>query len=158
MKTYREDRKFIKRTFNFYKEVLYSTIHEKVAACYELSVLAEMVLKMNGVKNCGKASLLSNTGERMNHCVTYVQLTEKFNPKKTIIIDPYLQDADFLPNMLKKYKNEYKKYFKNISDDTKLELNFIPERPLEKEEMDFLKKKYPNLILSNKLFEKNINK
>lgn len=153
LKEYREDRQYLKNPFKFYKEILYSTFTEKLAACYELSALAEMILRMNGVKNCTKASLVSKSGKRMNHCVTYVQLSQKYDPKKVIIIDPFLQEADFLPNMLLKYKGQYKHCLNPIHPKDTITLCLKPEKPLTDEEINILKEKYPQLIFKKELFK-----
>lgn len=154
LKRYRADRQFITKPANFYKEVLYSTIKEKVAACYDLAVLGELILKMNGIKNCGKTGLVTKSGQKINHCVTYVQLSEKFDPKKMIIIDPWLQEVDFLPNMLVKYKNHFKGYLlkKNINEDIRCE--FKKPWDLKEEELKYFKEKYPQLLFKKELFAK----
>lgn len=150
LKEYREDRRFLRTPVKFYKEILYTAIKEKLAACYELSALAELILRMNGITNCGKASLVSKSGKRLNHCVTYLQTTEKYDPKKLIIIDSWLQDCGFLPEMLTKYKNQYSKYFNKIHPKDTIHLEANGFFPLNRQDIEYFKEKYPQLILDKK--------
>lgn len=153
LKDYREDRKYITKPFNFYKEILYSTINEKNAACYELASLAEMILRLNGISNCTKVSLVSKSGKRLNHCVLSVQTTDKYDPKKVIIIDPWLQTSGFLPEMLTKYKHQYGHYFKKTHPKDTVQIQAKPQRPLDEKDIEYLKNRFPKLIM-DKLFQK----
>ena len=150
LKEYRQDRHFVKSPFTFYKNILYSTTKEKIGACYEQSSLIELALRINGVKNCAKASLADTSGNLLNHCVVYVKTGT--DPKKTIIIDPWLQDCGFLPEMMTKYKNEYKKYFKQPAQGEKIVLKAQKPQELTQEQLNYFKEKYPKLIISKKLF------
>lgn len=149
---YREDRAFLNNNFNFYKEILCCAFKEKIAVCYELSALTELVLRLNNIQRCAKASLVSKSGQKLNHCVTCVQLSAVFDPKKTIIIDSFLQDADFLPNMLTKYKNEYKRYLNKIDSCDDIMLDWKKECPLTENNYAYFKEKYPDLIINRQLF------
>lgn len=146
LQDYREDRKYLRTPIKFYKEILYCALQEKLAACYELSSLAELILRMNGITKCGKASLVSKSGIRLNHCVTYLQTTDKYDPKKLIIIDPWLQDCGFLPEMLTKYKNQYAKYFKKIHPKDTIHLEPKQQMPLEEKDIEYFKGRFPKLI------------
>lgn len=152
LKSYREDRQFIRTPFNFYKEVIYSTVKAKVAACYDLAVLAEMIMKMNGVKNCGKTGLITSNGDRINHCVAYVQLGKKFDAEKIIIIDPWLQEVDFLKNMHTKYNNQYRKYLTRKGVKDEIVFDFKKQWNLQEKEIEQLREKYPQLIFKKALF------
>lgn len=157
IKEYREDRKYIKNSLNFYKEILYSTEHAKIAPCYELSALTEMILRLNGIKNCAKASLVTNKGQKLNHCVTCVFPEKTTNPNKVIVIDSFLQDADFLPNMITKYKNQYKKFFKQPKKGEKIELEVRNPIPLNIKAKEYLSTKYPQLLFKHSLFHNKKN-
>ena len=48
----RNDRKFLSSPFKILKEIIYSASEHKVAHCNEFASLAEMIARINGVKNC----------------------------------------------------------------------------------------------------------
>lgn len=149
LKEYREDRNFIRTPFKFYKEILHSTIKEKVAACYELSSLVELILRMNGINNCVKASLVSRSGKKLNHCVTCLKTGETHPNKRFIIIDPWLQESDYLGEMIKKYKNQYASLFRKIHPKDPIRLELKPTKPLNVEEIEYFQAQYPNLVMKN---------
>lgn len=150
LNSYREDRHFVKSPFTFYKNILYSTTKEKLGTCFEQSSLIELALRLNGVKNCGKASLADTAGNLLNHSVAYVKTGN--DPKKTVIIDTWLQDCGFLPEMMSKYKNEYKRYFKNPAKGQEMVLITRKPQELTPEQTEYFKQKYPQLVLKNRLF------
>lgn len=152
LKEYREDQRHIQKPFNRYKEILYCTIKEKLAACYDLSVLTELVLRLNGIKNCTKVSLTNAEGKLLNHSAVIVKTSN--NPKKNIIIDPWLQDCGLESEMLTKYKSIYAKYFRKLSPNDKIELTLRPQEKLSQEEINYFKEKYPQLIINKELFTK----
>ena len=145
---YRQDRRYVKNPFTFYKNILYSATKEKLGTCFEQSSLVELALRMNGVKNCAKASLADTAGNLLNHSVVYIKTGN--DPKKTIIIDPWLQDCGFFPEMMTKYKNEYKKYFKRPAQGEKIVLKPRTPQQLTDEQLNYFKEKYPELIVNKK--------
>ena len=151
LKEFREDRLFFKNPFKFYNEVIYTAIKGKIASCAELSYLTEMILKMNGIKKCVKVSLISESGKNLNHCV--VCLSKSQDPKKLIILDPWLQDAGYLHEMITKYKNEYSKYLKKFNKNEKVHLLFAQDKLLSNDDIKNLASKYPQLIFDEKFFK-----
>ena len=149
LKEYRKDRHYVKSPFVFYKEIIYCALKEKLGACFELSSLVELALRMNGVKNCTKASLVDSSGKLLNHSVVCIKNSD--NLKKSIIIDPWLQDCGFLPEMLSKYKNEYARYLKTPQQGSIVEIKLNPARELTEEQLNYFRAKYPRLLTKPEL-------
>lgn len=152
---YREDRKFYKQPLTFYKEVVYSTEKEKVVNCGELATLAELAMRLNGIKNCGRASLYTRQGVNLDHKIAYIDLRKKgdsFDPLKIIIIDPWLGIVDYLKNMNLVYKKQNNKYFMMTDKDI---LTLKPSKLLElsDEQINYFKEKLPDLVIKKQLFE-----
>ena len=85
----------------------------KLGNCGESAQLANILAKVNGIKNCYIASLRTSTLRSLDHSVVYVE------GKTPYIIDAWLGFADYVPNAILRYKNEYRKHF-FILDDNKL--------------------------------------
>ena len=147
---YRQDRRYVKSPFTWYKNILYCISKEKIGACAEQSELIELALRINGIQNCGKASLVDSAGNFLNHSVAFIKTDN--NSKKTIIIDPWLQDCGYIEEMLCKYRNEYAKYFKRPACGTGLKLVARPPKKLTPEQMEYFREKYPGLVIQKKLF------
>lgn len=94
LKDYRQDRMFIMNSLNLCKEILYCAVREKLASCYEQFAIAELILRINGVQNCTKASLVSSSGKLLNHCVTCVIPKDAKKVKDIVVIDPWIQKVD----------------------------------------------------------------
>ncbi len=77
----------------------------KLGNCGESAQLSAIVAKVNGLKDCYISSLVTKNGKDLDHSVLYV------NDKKPYIIDAWLGFADFVPNALSKYKNEFEFHF-----------------------------------------------
>ena len=90
--------------------------------CGESAQLSAIVAKVNGLKDCYISSLVTKKGKDLDHSVLYVK------DKKPYIIDAWLGFADFVPNALSRYKNEFGFHF-DIKEGEKL--------ALEKLETDF---------------------
>lgn len=145
LKAYRQDRLFIKNPVNFYKDILYCANREKLASCFEQSSIAEIILQLNGVKNCTKASLVSSSGTRMNHCVTCVIPEGTKKLKDIIVIDSWLQKAGYYNEMINLYKNNFARYFKKIPPTDNVKLEFHPKIKLSFDELKNLVDRYPQL-------------
>ncbi len=123
--------------------------YEKLGNCGEDAMLAQAILKINGIDNVYTAALKVNDTE-IDHSVCVFNrdgspLNRKIS-KKTIIIDPWLGTADFASNMFLKYKNLCKNYFFKIKDDSRLELSNIKSLNLSGEELLLLSLKYDEFI------------
>lgn len=124
----------------------------KFGNCKETANLAELILKINGIKNAITVILKA---EKEN--VTLDHAVCVFNrdgspfleiKKDTIVIDPWVDKADFAGNIIKFYKNQFK-YFFRIPEKQKI--TFFCYKNCGLGEMDILKfrKKYPNLLFNN---------
>ena len=88
----------------------------RLGNCGESAQLAAITAKINGIKDCHITHLYSANGEDIDHAVLYV------NDKKPYIIDAWLGFADYVPNILNRYKNEYNDNF-YIEPDEKITLS-----------------------------------
>lgn len=130
---------------------------KRVANCMESAVLAEGVLKLNGVKNARAVSLFNGsikTEHQIDHAFCIIPPDGKA-PKagqlhpKTLVIDPWSGKCDYAANIIADYRNTMTKhfYFRKIND--------IYYKPLEdatfsKREIKELRKAYPQLVYPNK--------
>ncbi len=99
---------FVGKIFAFIKPIK----KYKLGNCGESAQLAAIVAKINGIKNCHIAQLCDKNGKDLDHSVLFV------NDKKPYIIDCWLGFADYVPNIINKYKTQYNKIFK-INDNDK---------------------------------------
>ena len=76
----------------------------KIGNCGESAQLSAIVAKVNGIKDCHLVTLVKND-EEFDHAILLV------NDKKPYIIDAWLGFADYVPNTIQRYKNEYYKIF-----------------------------------------------
>ena len=136
---------FIKNSVNLFKEILYCAAREKLASCYEQSAIAELILRINCVPNCTKASLVSSTGKRLNHCVTCIIPKDSKKLKDIVVIDPWLQKTGYYNEMLSLYKNDYSRYFRKISSDESIILELHPQAKLSFSDLKTLVDRYPQL-------------
>lgn len=122
--------------------------HYKLGNCGESAQLAAIVAKTNGIKDCHLAHLCDANGEDLDHAVLFV------NDKKPYIIDSWLGIADYVPNMINRYKNEYYDIFELEKDDAITFASFSDDEYTDFLKNDFsrkqinkLKKIYPNLFI-----------
>ena len=80
----------------------------KMGNCEEVAIIAEIILKLNGIKN-GATLFLKNENNLTEHVVCAFNRDgspiSKLSNNNTIIIDPWVGKADFAGNMLKYYQN-----------------------------------------------------
>ena len=100
---------FIKKIKAFVKPVK----KYRLGNCGESAQLAAIATKINGLKNSYIASLKTTDNRDLDHSVLYV------NDKKPYIIDAWLGFADYIPNAIQRYKNEFGRHF-NIEDGDKM--------------------------------------
>ena len=100
---------FIKKIKAFVKPVQ----KYRLGNCGESAQLAAIATKINGLKNSYIASLKTTDNRDLDHSVLYV------NDKKPYIIDAWLGFADYIPNAIQRYKNEFGRHF-NIEDGDKM--------------------------------------
>ena len=96
---------------------LWLMTQERIGNCTENAILAELVMKMNGVQNAccavldkGNKKLGKQFRGELDHIVCIFNKDKTpINGRvtsKTVIIDPWLGKADFANNMERFYKNE----------------------------------------------------
>lgn len=126
----------------------------KLGNCGESTLLAEIAARTNGIKDCQAVSLIQDKhyffGFNLDHAALLVK-----NNNKPYIIDAWLGFADYLPNALKKYKNEYANHF-NFRPQDKIKLAFTTIKHSlasdifsQKYSQDELKYLYPELIVNS---------
>ena len=100
-------RKFIKteNPVEKIKLILDTIKNKKLGNCKESAQLSLIVAKMNGIKNCKVAYLLSPENYDYDHAIVFVE------GKNPYIIDAWLGFADYVPNAIKKYQKDFRDYF-----------------------------------------------
>ena len=109
-------------------ESMFLMLKEKLGNCTENAVIAELICKLNGLKNttCAIVNKINTKQENpkiehLDHFVCVLNTdNSKFNGKinkKTIIIDPWLGKADFANNMEQFFRNECANFFELTEDD-----------------------------------------
>ena len=97
----------------------------KVANCGELSNITFLIAKCRDIKNCSLRLLADKFGIDMDHSVVYV------NDKKPYIIDPWLGFADYVPEAIKRYNCEFRKFINFNNDKFVNKLIFSPPEDLD---------------------------
>ena len=135
--------------------------NSKIGNCMENAKMAELILKMNGIKN-SFCAILTSKNYTVDHMVcAFNKDGSKFDGKiknSTIIIDPWAQKTDFASNMLKYYKNMMHNHLCyldfngmiTIDPEATLELKYHNELKLTQNQLTKLKKQYPELIFHSK--------
>ena len=123
----------------------------KTANCGEKTHLASIMAKMNGIKNCRLAFLYNANGRDLDHTVLFV------DDKKPYIIDAWLGFADYVPNALQRYQQEYKQFFDiregySIGFATKFDDEFTHffKKDFTKKQRKEIRKVFPELVLNDK--------
>ncbi len=128
---------------------------QKVANCGEMADLSMIAAKLNGIKDCVKASLENQDGDNLDHAVLYVQ-----NGKKPYIIDAWLGFADYIDGAKERYAKEFRRHFDLKLDENAKNLKFelnkyskfgdIFTNEISKANLKSLKRKLPELIIKRK--------
>lgn len=120
--------------------------------CKETANLAELILRMNGIKNAKTVMLKAeNENVTLDHAIcVFNRDGSTFSKIKrdTIVVDPWANKADFAGNMIKYYKNQCNKFFR-IPKNKKIV--FFQYKCNKLNETDLLKfrETYPNFIFNN---------
>ena len=133
----------------------------KQGNCFENAKIAELILKMNGIKNAYTVFLKKN-----NHYIDHnfclfnkdngLNYQAKDNntftidpwDKKTIIIDPWCNKADFIDNMMIFYENRMKNHF-NIDRKQNLTFEIHDIINLSEKDLGELREKFPQFVYKN---------
>ena len=119
----------------------------KLGNCGESAQLSAIVAKVNGLKDCFIASLITKEGKDLDHSVLYIKA------KKPYIIDTWLGFADYVPNAISRYKNEFGFHFdiKEGEDMTFKELKSdyteILNQDFTKTQINKIKKIFPEQLI-----------
>ncbi len=134
-----------------FEKALYMISAHKVGNCQENAILAEFIMKLNGIKNAQSCILVQEGLDP--HCVCIFNIDDtpykEIIKNKTLIIDPWLGKADFANNMLKYYKNNCKDLL-SFAEDKGIKLNDIPFVHLSDEDIKKYKTQFPQLIFKSK--------
>ena len=146
--------------FKFFKNMLNQVKQNKAGNCFEKAIIAELILKINGVNNCNRINLVTDNGKRnLNHCVLLVNFDKQnYYPslQKALIIDPWSGNSGYADIIFKKYENMKNKFFKLKPDEN---IQFVPRNILDLGEQDinYFKENYPKLVFkssdNHKLFK-----
>lgn len=119
----------------------------RLGNCGESAMLAEIVAKINGVKNCYIASLMTSEGKNLDHSVLYVQ------GEKPYVIDAWLGFADFVPRAIQRFRSEYSKHFNAENGDKfvfqKLDNDYAEclNQDFSRRQINKLRKIYPDHVI-----------
>lgn len=123
----------------------------KVGNCYEDAKIAELILRLNGIKNACTALMMQN-GKSLDHAVcVFNRDGTVFSgdiKNSTIIIDPWAGKADFAKNMFTDYENNFKNYF-DIKSKKDIDLYIDDYIIMDDVQLMQYKKIYPELIFKN---------
>ncbi len=130
-----------------------------IANCGEFGLLSAIASKVNGLKNCYPAIIKTSEGKTLDHVALYVK------DKNPYIIDSWLGFADYVPNAVTRYKNEFYRFFDDFQRNDELVFvkqnnqycNYINEITSD-EQINTLKILFPELIINKpaKVSQKNI--
>lgn len=105
---------------------------DKMGNCGEKSFIAAAILKTNGIKDACIANLKIDN-KKIDHSVCIFNSDNSpfdgIIGKNTIIVDPWVGDADFAHNMFVKYKNQYR-YLINKDINSKSKMDILIPRHL----------------------------
>ena len=123
--------------------------YEGLGNCGEDAYLATAILKLNGVDNACVAKMKVD-----RHWIDHVicvfnrdgSAFDGKSLKNTIIVDPWVGDADFAQNMFLKYKGQYKKFMYGIKPDSKIKLSKSDYVFFTDKELKVLQEKFKYLL------------
>ena len=146
--------------FKFFKNMLNQVKQNKAGNCFEKAIIAELILKINGVNNCNRINLVTDNGKRnLNHCVLLVNFDKQnYYPslQKALIIDPWSGNSGYADVIFKNYETMYNNFFKLKPNEN---IQFVPRNILDLGEQDinYFKENYPKLVFkssdNHKLFK-----
>ena len=172
LRTYKLNRAIQHFDYKVYLDTIRFIKNTKIADCGQLADLAAFILKLNGYKPAIAYINLSG-GQKLDHALCVFNKNNKpikEITKGTIILDPWLGECDFAPNILKKYKEEYNGYFKirglvgpkepfiYINPEEKLTATLGKvQTKMKSREVEEMRAQYPNLLIRNSKYTKPQN-
>ena len=146
---------FLLRLYSSYKNVVDKMINQykqhKIANCGEDAFLAAAIARMNEVENVYTACLTKNDKLLGHQVCIFNKDGSEFDgiikPLNTIIIDPWLQKADFASLLSKEYKTSLVNFI-DFDEVDKIEFSkkFIKKIDFTGMDTFLLRTKYPDLI------------
>lgn len=141
--------------------IIISNLKEhKIGNCYEETVLAQIIGKLSGLKNIYPASIYykqisTNLKKEFDHAVaviTYKPFEKdhkyQFKNKDAIILDPWLGITEFAGDYFTRLKTQFNNMFSHkVQDAKEFYLKLHDEEVLPEDDINILKKEYPELIL-----------
>lgn len=123
--------------------------YEGLGNCGEDAYLAAAILKLNGVDNACIAKMKIDKYWIDHVICVFNRDGSAFDGKSlknTIIVDPWVGDADFAQNMFLKYKGQYKKFMCGIKSDSEIKLGKSDYVLFTEDELKVLQEKYKYLL------------
>jgi len=153
--------------FAYYTHLIKWLKNNKLGNCYEESILAQMIGKINGIKNIYAARIFFNRNSsgaemRLSHVISVItdkpfnkDAKYKFKNKEAIIIDPWLGITEFAGEYFNKLRNDFGHIFTLIaSNESSIPLSVSKTKSLK--EYNKIRKANFKSDFSLKLVEDNI--
>lgn len=145
---HRSNRDCLKGDYQKMLDILSQFRYVRVANCHEDAKLSELVLRARGHKNV-YTGRINVGGHDVDHMVCFynkdgMPFDGKIG-KKTIVVDAWLNEADFADNILLKYRNIYKDFL-FLPKNGKLSFSNVESLKLKKEELANLVDEFPELL------------
>lgn len=150
-----------KNDFQRTNNVIKQLKNNKFGNCGEDAFLSAAILRMNGIKNVYIANLKTDK-QIIDHTVCLFNKDgSEFNKEpdnKTIIIDSWIDSADFASNIFTKYKNTCKNLLSGIKNDSQIGFRDVRKIDISGGEALILTLKHNNFLFPsvNREFMKNI--
>ena len=112
-----------------FKNIISMLKEHKIGNCFEASILAQIIGKINGQKNIYPAKMYltrnsSGATMQLDHIISIItekpfdkNAQYKFKDKDAIVIDPWLGVTDYAGNYFKRLRTEFAKMFSMIPDN-----------------------------------------
>lgn len=118
--------------------------------CGESAHLSAIAAKLNGIRNCYPAMLITKEGKNLDHAVLLVK------GEKPYIIDSWLGFADYVPNAMIRFKSEFLQHF-DCEPNSKLELVRPPKsydsflnRNFDEKDIEKLRTLMPEVVIKKR--------
>ena len=146
----------------YWRDHLFETLHMlknfKLGNCTENAIAAELILKINGMHNACCAILEKEYKEEdslvrrsLDHLICVVNRDgSDFNgniTSETIIVDPWLDKADFARNTEQYYRNECSKFFELKDEDI---IKYLKVSFVDINDAQIIAKEFPEFVFKNK--------
>lgn len=115
---------------DLFRNILDMLKTHKIGNCYENAVLAEIIGKINGIKNIYPVKIYFNRNSsgaktQLDHVVTIItdinlnkNVKYDLTNKSAIVLDPWLGITEYVSEYVNKLRNDFEKIFSKIPDDS----------------------------------------